>query len=304
MKVLFTGATGVVGRVAIPLLVATGHDVTGLSRTSEGRARLKGAGANSAEIDLLDEDAVNDATKDIDVVIHFATSIPSLVAMVKRESWAANDALRDNATGILVDAALANGVGRFIQQSITFFYADGGSEWLDESAPIDLTFPPLASALAAEAHVDRFRRGGGTGVTLRLAGLYGPGDTSREYVDSVGKRDIPVVGRGVNYVSSLHIEDAGTAVLAAMSAPDGTYNICDDEPVQSSVYVDTLADVLAAPRPRRLPRAAVKLALGRSVRLLVSSQRVTNRRFRDTTGWVPKHPSVVDGWREVLSGPA
>jgi nucleoside-diphosphate-sugar epimerase len=302
MRVLFTGATGVIGRRAVPRLVGAGHEVVGLSRTDEGAKWLRAAGARSAAIDLLDEEAVHAATREINVVAHFATSIPSLASMVKDGAWAANDALRDDATGILVDAALANGVGRFIQESIIFFYADGGDRWLDESAPIDLSFRRLASAVAAEDHVDRFRQGGGTGVSLRFARLYGPGDTSREYVEAVRKRDIPVAGRGDNYVSSLHIADAGSAVLTAMTAPDGTYNVGDDEPVRSAVYVDTLAEVLGASRPRRLPRSAVKLALGKSAGLIVTSQRVSNRKFKEATGWAPKHPSVVDGWPTVLTG--
>jgi nucleoside-diphosphate-sugar epimerase len=301
MKVLLTGAAGVIGRVAVPLLVGAGHDVTGLSRTDQGRQWLERAGARAVRIDVLDEAAVNAAMGDVEVVAHFATSFPSLVAMVKERSWAANDSLWDTATGILVDAALANGVARFIQESITFFYADGSDEWLDESAPIDLSFRPLGSALAAEEHVARFRHGGGTGVSLRMARLYGPGDTSREYIEAVRERDIPVVGRGANYVSSLHIADAGSAVLAAMTAPDGTYNVGDDEPVRSAVYVETLAQALAAPKPRRLPRTAVRLALGKSARLLLTSQRVSNLKFKETTGWSPGHPSVVHGWREVVS---
>lgn len=301
MKVLFTGATGVIGRAAVPRLVRAGHDVIGISRSDEGRRWLKSSGAEGMSVDLLDEEAVNTVMRDIDVVAHFATSIPSLVAMVKDGSWADNDALRDTATGILVDAALANGVERFVQESITFFYADGGSEWLDESAPIDLSFRPLASAVTAESHVERFRQGGGTGVCLRMARLYGPGNTSQEYIDAVRKRDIPVVGRGANYVSSLHVADAGSAVLTAMTAPDGTYNVGDDEPVRSSLYVDTLAEALGAPKPRRLPRTAVKLALGKSAGLLVTSQRVSNRKYRETTGWGPKHPTVTEGWRAVVS---
>jgi nucleoside-diphosphate-sugar epimerase len=302
MKLLFTGGTGVVGTVAIPLLVEAGHDVAAPSRSDAGREWLSRVGARPMTIDLLDESAVEKALHDIDVVIHFATSIPTLANMVKPGSWGANDALRDQATGILVDAALARGVARFIQQSITFFYADGGSEWLDESAPIDLSFQPLASALAAEGHVDRFRQGGGTGISLRLARLYGPGETSREYVDAIRRRDIPVVGRGANYVSSLQIEDAAAAVVTAMTAPDGVYNVSDDDPVQSALYIDTLADVLSAPRPRRLPRSAVKLALGRSSGLLVSSQRVSNLKFRESTGWAPRYPSVLEGWTTVLAG--
>jgi nucleoside-diphosphate-sugar epimerase len=303
MRVLFTGATGVIGRRAVPRLVGAGHDVVGLSRTDEGKAWLKAAGAEAVDIDLLDEEAVRTATREIDVVAHFATNIPPLASMVKDGAWAENDALRDTATGLLVDAALANEVGRFIQESITFFYADGGDQWLNESAPIDPSFRPLASAMAAEGHVERFRQGGGTGVTLRLTRLYGPGDTSREYIQAVRKRDIPVAGKGNNYVSSLHIGDAGSAVLTGVTAPDGTYNVSDDEPVRSAVYVEKLAEVLGASRPRRLPRSAVKLALGRSAGLLVTSQRVSNRKFRETTGWAPKHPSVVEGWPTVLNGP-
>ena len=67
-------------------------------------------------------------------------------------------------------------------------------------------------------------------------------------------------------------------------------------------YVDTLAELLGAPKPRRIPRTAVRLALGKSAILLTSSQRVSNRAFKETTGWTPRHPSVIDGWRQVLAG--
>jgi len=301
MKVFFTGATGVVGRVAVPLLVRAGHEVTAVSRSDEGREWLQHVGARPAEIDLFDEDEVDTTTRGIDTVVHFATKIPSLAQMVKVEPWAMNDDLRDRVTGMLVDAAHANGVGRFIQQSITFFYADGGSEWLDESAPLDTSFTPLASAVAAEGHVDRFREGGGTGISLRLARFYGPGEVSGEYIEAMRIREIPVVGQGTNYVSSLHIDDAATALAAAMDAPDGTYNVGDDEPVPSVVYIDTLAELLSAPKPRRIPGAAVKLALGKAASLVRPSQRVSNRKFREATGWAPVHPSVVEGWRDVLT---
>jgi len=88
-----------------------------------------------------------------------------------------------------------------------------------------------------------------------------------------------------------------------MDAPDGTYNVGDDEPVPSAVYIDTLAKILSAPKPRRIPSAAAKLALGKAAALIRPSQRVSNRKFRDTTGWAPAHPTVVDGWRDVLSPP-
>jgi nucleoside-diphosphate-sugar epimerase len=113
-------------------------------------------------------------------------------------------------------------------------------------------------------------------------------------------REIPVVGRGTNYVSSLHIDDVATAVAVALHAPAGIYNVGDDEPVTSIVYINTLAELLSAPKPRRIPRAAVQMALGKASSLLRPSQRVSNRRFRETTGWAPAQPTVVEGWRDVL----
>ena len=278
-----------------------GHDVTAVSRSDEGREWLHGVGARPVEVDLFDEDDVDTATRGTDAVIHFATRIPSLALMVKDEAWAMNDQLRDQATSLLVDAARANGVERFIQQSITFFYADGGSKWLDESARVDTSFTRLTSAITAEGHVERFRGDGGVGVSLRLARLYGPGEASREYVEAMRMREIPVVGRGANYVSSLHINDAATAVAAALEVPDGTYNVGDDEPVPSIVYINTLAEMLSAPKPRRIPGTAVKPAPGKATSLVRPSQRVSNRKFRDTTGWAPTQPTVVDGWRDVVT---
>ena len=55
MKVLFTGATGVIGRAAVPRLVQAGHDVTGVSQTAEGSEWLRRSGARAVQIDLLDE---------------------------------------------------------------------------------------------------------------------------------------------------------------------------------------------------------------------------------------------------------
>lgn len=299
MKILFTGATGVLGRAALPRLVAEGHDVTAVSRSHEDDRWIDHLGARPTEVDLFDANRVHQAISGIDTVIHYATAIPPQSAMTKRESWAMNDRLRSEATGLLVDAALEQGVERFVQESITLVYADGADAWLDETATIEPAWDVLDSALTAEAHVDRFRAGGGTGITLRLSRLYGPGGASDEYVSGVRAGKIPIVGKGRNYVSSIHVDDAATALSEALGAPDGVYNISDDTPVTSEVYTESLADLIGAPRPRRLPRVVGRIALGKAVSLLTTSHRVSNRRFREATGWEPAYPSAPDGWRQV-----
>jgi len=301
MKVLFTGATGVLGREAVPMLVANGHDVTGVARNRDDETWLDSVGARPRTVDLFDLDSIRDAMAGTDTVIHYATSIPPQTAMTKRRSWETNDRLRSEASRSLVDAAIAAGVERFVQQSITFFYADGGDEWLDESSPIAPQWEVLESALVAEENVDRFRNAGGTGLTLRLSRLYGPGRASSDYIASVANRKLPIVGAGTNFISSLHTRDAATATVAALSAPDGTYNVSDDEPQRSADHMKILAERLEAPRPRRVPVWLARMVSGPAVALLTTSQRISNAGFKQATGWRPEFPSSTEGWKHVIA---
>lgn len=303
MKILFTGATGVIGRGAIPELVAAGHEVTGLHRADADRSLLHALGATPAAFDLFDAQAVDRAVAGHDVVVHFATAVPPLDAMRKRRSWRTNDRLRTEATANLVDAAVAHGVEVFIQQSVTFVYADRGDRWLDEGARVDPPAPIVESALEAERLVEGFTGAGGRGVVLRLSRLYGPGKASGEMIESVAARSAPVIGDGSNYVSNLHSEDAATAVAAAVGVPAGIYNVSDDDPVTAREYVEIPARLLGAPDPRRVPRWLARLALRSMLPLLTVSQRVSNRRFKDVSRWRPAYASVRDGWPSVLDRP-
>lgn len=303
MKILFTGATGVIGRRALPALVAAGHDVTAVSRSDRDAAWLEGLGARPVPLDLFDRGAVKEAAGGMDAIVHFATAIPPLAAMGDRAAWGMNDRLRSEATAVLVDVALAQGVERFIQESVSFIYRDGGEAWIDENATIDPPREVLESAVDAERHVDRFTEAGNIGVSLRLGRLYGPGPVSGDYLEAVRNRKVPVVGRGRNYVSSLNIDDAGSAVGAALMAPAGIYNVADDRPLTSAELTDAVAELLGARRPRRVPEFLARMVAGPSTSLLTVSQRISNRKFRQATGWHPHYPSAVEGWYEIVKEP-
>lgn len=301
MKILFTGATGVLGEASLPLLVAEGHDISGVFRSDAKREWLETVGARPVRVDLFDPASISRAMSGMETVIHFATAIPPQRDMRKRSAWKINDQLRSTATANLVDAAIVNGVERFVQQSIIFTYADGGDRWLDESAPVDPVWEVLDSALTAESHVARFRAAGGTGITLRMSRLYGPGRASGDYIASVRDRKLPIIGRGDNYVSSIHVDDAATALAGALTAPGGTYNVGDDMPMRSSDNLRSLADALGAPPPRRVPRWLAAIAVGKVAAWLTVSHRVSNRAFRDATGWAPAFPSAAEGWAHAVA---
>jgi len=301
MDILFTGATGVIGRRTVPDLIEAGHQVTAVARATEDHTWLKGVGARPIAVDLFDRSAVLSAVAGSDAVVHMATAIPPQDQMPKRAAWATNDRLRTVATSNLVDAAMEHDVAAFVQQSITFVYADGDDRWLDEDSPVAPFWDVLDSALEAERHVARFADRGGRGVVLRLSSLYGPGGASEAYVASVADRKLPIIGSGENYVSHLHINDAATAIVAALTAPSGVYNVSDDTPVTRRDELDALASILGARPPRRLPRWMARAAIGSAAELLAVSQRVSNRRFKATTGWAPEFGSVVDGWYDAVA---
>lgn len=300
MRIIVTGATGAIGRAAVPRLVAAGHEVVGLHHQDHGAAWLRGQGAEPAQVDLFDEWKVGDVLRGADAAVHLATSIPPLAKMTRARHWAMNDRLRVDATRILADAAERVGVGQVIVESITFNYVDRGDRWVSEDDPVAAVFRPTASALVAEDRVARFAATGGVGVSLRFAQLYGPGGASADLVQALRARKVPLVGPGTNYVSSVHVDDAGAAVLAALAAPSGVYNVADDQPMRAGERVELQAEGVGAPEPRRISAGVAKLLVGKAVHQLTVSQRVLNRRFRDTTGWAPSHPSIRDGWPSVL----
>lgn len=108
------------------------------------------------------------------------------------------------------------------------------------------------------------------------------------------------------YGSSIWLDDAGSAVAAALGAPAGTYNVVDDEPLPRAQSAAELA--AAVGRERLCAPLAVLGPILPPARALRRSQRVSNRALHEATGWAPAVPSVREGWprivRELAAGPA
>jgi nucleoside-diphosphate-sugar epimerase len=109
----------------------------------------------------------------------------------------------------------------YVQPSVTFVYPAEGP--VDEETPIGEVRPNLESSLAAEQQAARFADAGRRGVILRFGLLDGPG-TGHEMPDPQAS-------------ATLHAEDAGRALLAALTAPSGVYNVVrDDERVSNARF--------------------------------------------------------------------
>jgi nucleoside-diphosphate-sugar epimerase len=289
----------VLGRAALPELVGAGHRVRGVARSRAKADLLERLGAEPVIVDLFDGDALKASLVGTDGVLHLATSIPPMRDMRKRSAWAVNDRLRAEATALLVDAALANGAGLFVSESITFPYAAAGDAWITEDSPY-AAGGWLWAAAALEAEVARFAGAGGRGIALRFASFVGPdARATDEALDTARRRIAPVFGRRGDYVAAIHTDDAGRAVVAALDAPAGVYNVTDDEPLTRKAYTDAFTRAFGLRRLFVVPMPIVKVAAGSAAEVLARSQRVSNERLRTTTGWRPRFPSAREAWVDV-----
>jgi nucleoside-diphosphate-sugar epimerase len=290
-EIVITGSTGAVGRRAVRELIAAGHAVTGVTRSARGRAVLEGLGAAAVEADVFDAAALERAFAGADVVVNLLTHVPPAERMGEPGAWEQNDRLRVEASAAIAAAASAAGARRLVQESLAFVYADGGDAWLDEDAPVDATGRTETAMVAEATARDRFP---GDTVVLRFGFFQGEDAMAAAQLAWARGGVSPSLGPRGAYRATVWIDDAARAVVAALDVPPGTYNVVDDEPAtrgEEDAVLAALAGVDAL-------RPALD-ELGPDVEALGRSQRVSNRRLREASGWAPRVHGATAGWRLV-----
>jgi nucleoside-diphosphate-sugar epimerase len=299
MKVFIAGATGVVGRRLVPMLLDAGSEVTAVARSREKAAQLKKQGATPAMVELFDPAAVEEAVAGHNTVINLATHIPSGMKIFLPGAFDENSRIRREVSQNLASGAIAARSQRFIQESFAPAYPDCGDEWIDESVPIEPA-SYLESVRNAESAADEFTKSGGAGVVLRFSMFYGPDSSiTQEMVKAMKGGIAPMFGDPDAYMSSIWTDDAASAVFAAFRVPAGVYNITDNEPMRRGEAFELLASALEAKRPRFPPRWVTSVA-GSLGETLGRSLRISNAKFRQASGWAPAVAGVRSGWKVLL----
>jgi nucleoside-diphosphate-sugar epimerase len=216
-------------------------------------------------------------------------------------AWRENDRVRREVSRNLADAAVAAGASRLIQESFAPIYLTGGDAWLTEASPVHPA-RHNRSVLAAEWAATRF--GGGSGgtaaVILRFANFYGAeSGFTQDAIRTARKGWASTFGGPQGFISSIAVDDAASAVLAALAVPAGIYNVSDDEPLRRHEYFAALADALGVP-PLKLPPAWMAHLAGSVGEMLARSQRVSNRKLREASEWRPQLPNMWEGWARVV----
>jgi uncharacterized protein YbjT (DUF2867 family) len=155
VRIFVAGATGVIGVRLVPILVAEGHDVSGMTRSPTKADILRELGADPVVCDVYEAEALRDAVVDsgAEAIVHLLTDLPDNEAEISRFTEA-NARIRREGTRNLLMAAEAAGTSTFLAES--------------------LAWRPEGDAGAAVDDLERAVLEAG-GVVLRYGQLYGPG---------------------------------------------------------------------------------------------------------------------------------
>lgn len=272
MRVLVTGASGLIGRALCARLEAEGHAVVRLVRRA---ARGPDEIAWDPAARTIDRAALEEA----DAVVHLAG------AGIGDERWtdarrAEVRASRTGPTRFLAEtlASLAMRPHVFVSASAVGWYGDRGDTWLDESSAPGEGFladvareweaaaKPAALAGIRVAHprtgLVLAREGGAMAKLLPLfrAGLGGPLGSGRQWWSWITLDDL--VGAIVHAIVNRHVV--------------GPFNAVAPAPATNAEFTRALGRALGRPALLRAPAFALRLALGRGMadELLLASQRV------------------------------
>jgi nucleoside-diphosphate-sugar epimerase len=258
MKVFVAGASGAIGRPLIAELLRQGHAVTGMTRSETGARNLAELGAAVARVSAFHADAVQEALRQsqAELVIDQLTALPRHPS--EMPSAAAGDRkLRLEGGGNLHRAARSCGVRRYLQQASAFFVKPGNG-LADESEGMAVDASPGVAASArtyAELEARVLNSPDMEGIALRYGFFYGPNTwycPEGAAADQVRNREIPIIGEGEGVWSWIHIEDAATATVAALTIAPGVYHIVDDDPSPVNRWLPAFAKVAGASAPPRI----------------------------------------------------
>jgi nucleoside-diphosphate-sugar epimerase len=297
VRVFVTGATGVLGRRVVPALVRAGHSVTAVVRSEDKAAAVRTAGATPAFVDLFEAAAVRAAINGHDAVAHLATNIPTGPQAAERSAWRTNDSLRRDVAAVIAGAVAQAGVARFIQESITFPYVDCGDRWIDEDCERTY-FWGNESTISAEAAAAGVTAAGGAGVVLRFAMFMAPDSAHcQNFVRAARRGSFGMVGAPTGFISFIHVDDAARAVLAALDAPAGIYNVAEPQPRPRSDHREALASVVGRPELQLIPELVDPVA-NEALDSLARSHRISSQRLGDATGWQPTM-HAIEHWKDL-----
>ncbi|MGY1856985.1 NAD-dependent epimerase/dehydratase family protein [Modestobacter sp. SYSU DS0290] len=317
MRVLVTGASGMLGRATATALIERGDEVTVLQR--------RPAGLPCAEVlaDVADRDAVARAVAGQDAVVHLAAKVDVV------GPWAEYRRANVEGTRSVVDACRAGGVARLVHVSSPSV-AHAGAALAGAGAgpadPVRARGAYARSKALAEQEALAADSASLAVLAVRPHLVWGPGDP--QLVERIVARAragrLPVIGTGAGLIDTTYVDNAAAALVAAVDACGPVHGealvVSNGEPRPVAEVLDRLCRAAGVPGPsRRVPFAlawaagavveGVWRATGRRdtppltrflAEQLATAHWFDQRRTREALRWAPA-VSLEDGFTRLAA---
>lgn len=296
MKIIVTGATGLIGTALVSKLRAAGHHVVRLVRKEPLGDSDVLWDPNAGKLDPM-------PLEGLDAAVHLAGENIAGARWNEAVKKKIHDS-RVNGTRLLAEtlARLKTPPRTLVCASAIGFYGDRGDEVLTEESPRGSGFLADVCAdweeAAAQAEKKGVRR-----VSLRIGVVLSPdGGALRKMLPPFRMGLGGVIGSGRQYWSWVSIEDVTGVILHALNTPSlkGPVNTVAPQPPTNAEFTRTLGRVLGRPTVFPMPAFVARLALGEMAdALLLASARVVPARLK-ASGYSFRHADLETALRDLL----
>jgi hypothetical protein len=297
LRLLVSGAGGVLGRALVPLLTTGGHLVSTLVRRRPDPAR--GEIFWDPERGILNGDDL----PELDGVIHLAGEYIGLSRWREEKKRRVIDS-RVNGTELLARtlAARSRPPAVFLSASAVGYYGDCGDDSVDEAQPPGAGFISEVCRLWEQA-AKPVRDAGIRTVHMRLGvGLTPKGGALKRILAASPFCCIRRFGTGRQYISWISDDDMISAILHAVTCPilTGPVNVAAPHPVTNGEFMLTLAKITGRPLLCPIPARLLEMIYGQMAsEILLSGCAVATGKLA-ASGFRFRHPTLDQALRNLL----
>lgn len=287
MRILVLGATGYLGSHIARHLTASGHQLSGVSRSSASDAMLTAIGAAALRGDLTHLDAIIDMMREHDATIYAAQlmlhdEFDTIAALLKAMEGRSHSFLFTSGTGLLSQRT------------------DGA--WSEDSFAEDDPFVPskyIGYRLVTETMI---RQAGFSGavraMVIRPPMIWGDGGCGHLrmfYTDAGRSGDVGYLGAGLNLYSNVHVDDLAEVYRLALEkgTAGALYHAVAGELNNRTLAEAVARDLFMSARSVDFTEGVRRWGKFETLIGMATCSRSRSPRTRQELGWTPRHLDLL-----------